>query len=78
MYGTTEKVKAFQAKLKELKFDAVIVGNCGCGLCTTKETGNAIAAEYIGIPTVTIGAPTFIAQIHSTGGESWRASFTHR
>ena len=67
VYGTTEKTKAFQDKLKELKVEAVIVGNCGCGLCTTKETGSAIAAEYIGIPTVTIGAPTFIAQIHSTG-----------
>jgi len=36
-------------------------------LCTTKESGSAIAAEYIGIPSVTVGAPTFIAQIHSTG-----------
>lgn len=67
VYGTTEKTKAFQDKLKELKVEAVIVGNCGCGLCTTKETGSAIAAEYIGIPTVTIGSPTFIQQIHSTG-----------
>ncbi|MCR4683745.1 MAG: hypothetical protein K5647_10485 [Clostridiales bacterium] len=57
----------FQNRLKELKVDAVISGNCGCGLCTTKETGSAIAAEYIGIPTVTVGAPTFTAQIHSTG-----------
>ena len=45
----------------------MISGNCGCGLCTTKETGSAIAAEYLGIPAVTVGAPTFIAQIHSTG-----------
>ena len=45
----------------------LISGNCGCGLCTTKETGSAIAAEYLGIPAVTVGAPTFIAQIHSTG-----------
>lgn len=52
---------------KELKIDAVIVGNCGCGLCTTKETGDSIAAEYIGIPTVTVASPTFVAQVHSIG-----------
>lgn len=67
VFGQTDKTKAFQKKLKDLKIDAVITGNCGCGLCTTKECGNSIAAEYIGIPAVTIGAPTFIAQIHSTG-----------
>ena len=67
VYGQTAKTKAFQEKLQELKVDAVISGNCGCGLCTTKETGSSIAAEYIGIPTVTVGAPTFAAQIHSTG-----------
>ena len=67
VFGQTEKTKAFQDKLKELKVDAVIVGNCGCGLCTTKETGDSIAAEYIGIPTVTVAAPTFVAQVHSTG-----------
>lgn len=67
VFGTTEKTKAFQDKLKELKVDAVIVGNCGCGLCTTKETGDSIAAEYIGIPTVTVAGPTFVAQVHSTG-----------
>lgn len=67
VFGTTEKTKAFQEKLKELKVDAVIVGNCGCGLCTTKETGDSIAAEYIGIPSVTVAAPTFVAQVHSTG-----------
>ena len=67
VFGQTEKTKAFQARLKELKVDAVIVGNCGCGLCTTKETGDSIAAEYIGIPSVTVAAPTFVAQVHSTG-----------
>jgi hypothetical protein len=67
VFGKTDKTKAFQEKLKELKIDAVIAGNCGCGLCTTKECGNSIAAEYMGIPTVTVGAPTFIAQIKSTG-----------
>lgn len=67
VFGQTEKTKAFQEKLKELKVDALIAGNCGCGLCTTKETGGSIAAEYIGIPTVTVAAPTFVAQVHSTG-----------
>ena len=63
----SEKSKEFQKKLKELKVDAVITGNCGCGVCTVKEAGSSIAAEYLGIPTVTVGAPTFIATIHSTG-----------
>lgn len=67
VYGQSKKTKTFQNKLKELKIDAIISGNCGCGLCTTKEAGSSIAAEYIGIPSVTIGAPTFISQIHSTG-----------
>ena len=67
VFGQTEKTKAFQDKLKELQVDALIAGNCGCGLCTTKECGNSIAAEYIGIPTVTVAAPTFVAQVHSTG-----------
>lgn len=67
VFGTTEKTKAFQDNLKKLKVDAVIVGNCGCGLCTTKETGDSIAAEYIGIPSVTVAGPTFVAQVHSTG-----------
>ena len=67
VYGQSTQTVNFQNKLKELGVDAVISGNCGCGLCTTKETGSSIAAEYIGIPTVTVGAPTFIAQIHSTG-----------
>ena len=42
----------FQRKLKEMKVDAVISGNGGCGLCTPKETGSCIAAEYVGIPSV--------------------------
>jgi len=67
VFGQSTQTKAFQERLNALGVDAVISGNCGCGLCTTKESGSAIAAEYIGIPTVTIGAPTFIAQIHSTG-----------
>lgn len=67
VFDKSTKVKTFQDKLKELNVDAVIVGNCGCGLCTTKETGSSIASEYIGIPSVTIGSSTFVSQIHSTG-----------
>lgn len=63
----SDQTKQFQKKLVEYGIDAVISGNCGCGICTVKETGNAIAAEYIGIPSVVVGAPTFIAQIKSTG-----------
>ncbi len=67
VFGKSEQTEKFQQRLKDLGVDAVISGNCGCGLCTTKESGSSIAAEYIGIPSVTVGAPTFIAQIHSTG-----------
>ncbi len=63
----SQQSKDFQQKLKEYGVDAVISGNCGCGICTVKETGNALAAEYIGIPAVVVGAETFIAQIQSTG-----------
>lgn len=65
--NVSDKAKEFQQKLKDYKVDAVISGNCGCGICTVKETGNAIAAEYIGIPAVVVGAESFIAQIESTG-----------
>jgi hypothetical protein len=56
----------FQKKLKELGVQAVISGNGGCGLCTPKETGSSIAAEYLGIPAVTIAAPNFMNQVYST------------
>lgn len=59
-------VELFQRKLKEMKIDAVISGNCGCGLCTPKEAGSSIAAEYVGIPTVTIAAPGFSEQVLET------------
>ena len=45
---------------------AVISGNGGCGLCTPKETGSSIAAEYLGIPAVTVAAPNFVNQVYST------------
>lgn len=65
-YPQSRQVKVFQQKLKELGVDAVVSGNAGCGICTLKEVGNSISAEYIGIPAVTVGAPTFIKQINST------------
>ena len=56
----------FQRRLKELRVDAVISGNGGCGLCTPKETGSCIAAEVLGIPSVMIAAPSFVKQAKST------------
>ena len=56
----------FQRKLKELKVDAVVSGNGGCGLCTPKETGSCIAAEVLGIPSVMIAAPGFVKQAKKT------------
>ncbi|MBQ3746831.1 MAG: hypothetical protein II863_05425 [Kiritimatiellae bacterium] len=56
----------FQRKLKEMKVDAVISGNGGCGLCTPKETGSCIAAEYVGIPSVIIAGPGFVDQAKCT------------
>lgn len=61
-----ESVDEFQRKLKEMGVQAVISGNAGCGLCTVKETGSSIAAEYLGIPAVTIAAPSFVNQVYST------------
>lgn len=56
----------FERKLKEMKVDAVISGNGGCGLCTPKEEGSCITAEYTGIPCVMIAAPGFVDQAKST------------
>ena len=61
------QVERFQKKLKELGVDAVIGGNGGCGICTMKESGSAIAAEYIGIPAVMVASPTFVNEVHSIG-----------
>ncbi|MBR4665692.1 MAG: hypothetical protein IKO93_17645 [Lentisphaeria bacterium] len=52
----------FVQNLKRLKIDAVISGNGGCGLCTPKEMGSCIAAEYSGLPSVMIAAPGFTDQ----------------
>jgi len=56
----------FQARLKEYGVDAVIAGNGGCGLCTPKETGSCIAAEYMGIPSVLVAGPGFVEQARCT------------
>ncbi len=65
--GVKRKQKdEFEQNLKALKVDAVISGNGGCGLCTPKEEGSCITAEYIGIPSVMITAPGFVDQAKST------------
>ena len=61
-----KSMEEFQRKLRELTVDAVISGNGGCGLCTPKETGACIAAEYLGIPSVLIAAPGFMDQARYT------------
>lgn len=65
-----KSVEIFQAKLKELGIEAVISGNGGCGLCTPKETGSSIAAEYAGIPSVTIAGPGFAEQVAVTAANN--------
>ena len=65
--GITRHAKDdFQRRLRELKVDAVIAGNGGCGLCTPKEVGSCLAAEYLGIPSVIITAPGFTSQARYT------------
>lgn len=49
----------FRQRLIDLKVDAVIAGNGGCGICTPKETGSCIVAERLGIPSVIVTAPGF-------------------
>ena len=60
----------FVAKLKKFKVNAVISGNGGCGLCTPKEMGSCIAAEYAQIPAVMIAAPSFAVQSRVTARNS--------
>ena len=56
----------FQRRLRELRVDAVVSGNGGCGLCTPKETGSCIAAEVLGIPSVMVAGPGFVKQAKNT------------
>lgn len=60
------QVERFQQRLVDYGVDVVISGNGGCGICTPKETGSCIAAEYIGIPSVMIAAPGFDTQAKTT------------
>lgn len=60
----------FERKLKEMNVDAVISGNGGCGLCTPKEEGSCITAEYLGIPSVMIAAQGFAEQAKTTAFNS--------
>lgn len=61
-----KQTEDFKQRLQELRIDAVISGNGGCGLCTPKETGSCIAAESIGIPSVMIAGPGFSDQAKIT------------
>lgn len=61
-----KSVEEFQQKLKDYGIDAVVSGNGGCGICTPKETGSCIAAEYLQIPSVMIAAPGFDHQAVAT------------
>ena len=62
----SDKSEEFMENLKKYKIDAVISGNCGCGICTVKETGNGLAAEYAGIPAVVVGAEAALHRGNST------------
>lgn len=69
--GVTRRSKdEFQERLRQMQVDAVISGNCGCGLCTPKEVGSCIAAEYVGIPSVAIAAPSFVEQVRYTAANN--------
>ena len=63
---TRKSQEEFKEKLRSMHVDAVISGNGGCGLCTPKETGSALAAEYSGIPAVVIAGPGFADQARYT------------
>lgn len=56
---TRQGTELFRQRLIDLKVDAVIAGNGGCGICTPKETGSCIVAEKLGIPSVIVTAPGF-------------------
>lgn len=61
-----QSTEEFRQRLIDLKVDAVIAGNGGCGICTPKETGSCIVAEKLGIPAVIVTAPGFDAQAKYT------------
>ncbi len=63
---TRQSTEIFRQRLIDLKVDAVIAGNGGCGICTPKETGSCIVAEKLGIPSVIVTAPGFDNQARYT------------
>ena len=63
---TRQATEEFRQRLIDLKVDAVIAGNGGCGICTPKETGSCIVAEKLGIPSVIVTAPGFDSQARYT------------
>ena len=63
---TRQSTEVFRQRLIDLKVDAVIAGNGGCGICTPKETGSCIVAEKLGIPAVIVTAPGFDQQARYT------------
>jgi len=63
---TRQSTELFRQRLIDLKVDAVIAGNGGCGICTPKETGSCIVAEKLGIPSVIVTAPGFDEQARYT------------
>ena len=63
---TRQATEEFRQRLQDLKVDAVIAGNGGCGICTPKETGSCIVAEKLGIPSVIVTAPGFDNQARYT------------
>lgn len=63
---TRLSTEVFRQRLIDLKVDAVIAGNGGCGICTPKETGSCIVAEKLGIPSVIVTAPGFDQQARYT------------
>ena len=63
---TRQSTEEFRQRLIDLKVDAVIAGNGGCGICTPKETGSCIVAEKLGIPSVIVTAPGFDNQARYT------------
>lgn len=63
---TRQSTELFRQRLIDLKVDAVIAGNGGCGICTPKETGSCIVAEKLGIPSVIVTAPGFDEEVRYT------------
>ncbi len=67
---TRPSTEQFRQRLIDLKVDAVIAGNGGCGICTPKETGSCIVAEKLGIPSVIVTAPGFDEEARYTANNN--------